>query len=112
SGLVQGNPLLPVWANAISGPCLGCAVKAFDEDGKAVTNQLGEMVITEPMPSMPVKFWGDDDGSRYRDTYFDRFPGVWRQGDWIIIDENGACKVTGRSDATLNRGGVRLGTGE
>ncbi len=112
SGMVQGNPLLPVWANAISGPCLGTAVYAFDADGRPVVGELGEMVITEPLPSMPVSFWNDPGGERYRDTYFDRYPGVWRQGDWIVFDENGACNVTGRSDATLNRGGVRLGTGE
>ena len=112
SGMVQGNPLLPVWANAISGPCLATAVYAFDADGNPVVGELGEMVITEPLPSMPVRFWNDPGDERYRDTYFDRYPGVWRQGDWIVFDENGACNVTGRSDATLNRGGVRLGTGE
>jgi len=112
SGLVQGNPLLPVWSNAISGRCLGVAVTAFDADGNEVVGELGEMVITEPMPSMPVTFWNDPGGERYAATYFDRYPGVWRQGDWIVFDRNGACNVTGRSDATLNRGGVRLGTGE
>lgn len=112
SGLVQGNPMLPVWANAISGPCLGAAVAAYDADGVAVVGELGEMVITEPMPSMPVGFWNDPGDDRYHGTYFDRYPGVWRQGDWIVFDHNGACNVTGRSDATLNRGGVRLGTGE
>ena len=112
SGMVQGNPLVPVWANAISCPCLGVAVTAFDADGNEVIGELGEMVITEPMPSMPVQFWNDPGGARYRGTYFDRWPGVWRQGDWIVFDHNRACNVTGRSDATLNRGGVRLGTGE
>ncbi|HWL43968.1 MAG TPA: acetoacetate--CoA ligase [Ilumatobacter sp.] len=112
SGMVQGNPLLPVWANAISGPCLGTAVYAFDADGNRVVGELGEMVITEPMPSMPVGFWNDPGGERYLGTYFDRYPGAWRQGDWIVFEPNGACNVTGRSDATLNRGGVRLGTGE
>jgi acetoacetyl-CoA synthetase len=74
--------------------------------------ELGEMVITQPMPSMPVAFWNDRGGERYRDAYFDRYPGVWRQGDWIKFTERGSCVITGRSDATLNRGGVRLGTGE
>ena len=75
-------------------------------------DELGELVITEPMPSMPVGFWGDDDGSRYRAAYFEDFPGVWRHGDWITIRPDGSCTITGRSDATLNRGGVRLGTAE
>jgi acetoacetyl-CoA synthetase len=74
--------------------------------------ELGELVITKPMPSMPVALWGDADGSLYRSSYFEMFPGVWRQGDWIIFAERGSCRVTGRSDATLNRGGVRLGTSE
>jgi acetoacetyl-CoA synthetase len=112
SGIVQGNPLLPVWAGAISGRCLGVATAAFDPAGDAVVGRLGELVITEPMPSMPVGFWNDADGSRYRAAYFEDFPGVWRQGDWVQFFDNGSCLVTGRSDATLNRGGVRLGTGE
>ncbi len=112
TGIVQGNPLLPVWAGAISGRCLGVATSAYDLDGHPVVGELGELVITEPMPSMPVGFWNDPDGARYRATYFDHFPGVWRQGDWVQFFENGSCVVTGRSDATLNRGGVRLGTGE
>jgi acetoacetyl-CoA synthetase len=77
-----------------------------------VVDQLGELVITEPMPSMPVSFWNDPDGSRYREAYFDTYPGVWRHGDWITINGHGGCVITGRSDATLNRGGVRLGTSE
>ncbi|HSJ91324.1 MAG TPA: acetoacetate--CoA ligase, partial [Ilumatobacter sp.] len=88
------------------------AVRAFDEDGNAIVGGQGELVITEPMPSMPVGFWGDDDGSRYRAAYFEDFPGVWRHGDWITITERGSCVITGRSDATLNRGGVRVGTAE
>lgn len=112
TGIVQGNPLLPVWAGAISGRCLGVATAAFDAAGTAVVGRLGELVITEPMPSMPVGFWNDANGSRYRAAYFEDFPGVWRQGDWVQFFENGSCLVTGRSDATLNRGGVRLGTGE
>ena len=112
SGMVGGSPAQPVYEGEISGPSLGVDVKAFDADGNVVVGELGEMVLTSPMPSMPVALWGDADGSRYRNAYFDRYPGVWRQGDWIKFDERGSCVVTGRSDATLNRGGVRLGTGE
>jgi acetoacetyl-CoA synthetase len=112
SGLVQNNPLLPVWAGEISGRCLGADVHAFDPAGREITGELGELVITSPMPSMPVGLWGDEDGHRLRATYFDRWPGVWRHGDWIVFHENGSCHVAGRSDATLNRGGVRLGTAE
>ncbi|RPA64936.1 acetoacetate--CoA ligase [Gordonia oryzae] len=112
SGIVQGDPLLPVWAGRISGPALGVAAYAFNEHGEPVVGALGELVITEPIPSMPVGFWGDDDGTRLRETYFDTYPGVWRHGDWIQFEENGSCHVAGRSDATLNRGGVRLGTAE
>jgi acetoacetyl-CoA synthetase len=112
SGMLQGNPLLPVWAGAISGRCLGVATAAFDPYGNPVVGELGELVITEPMPSMPVGFWNDPGGDRYRATYFEHYPGVWRQGDWVRFFDNGSCVVTGRSDATLNRGGVRLGTGE
>ena len=112
SGIVQGSPLQPVWAGEIAGPCLGVDAKAFDADGKPVVGDLGELVITAPMPSMPVGFWGDADGSRYRDTYFDTWPGVWRHGDWVRFSEVGSAVIAGRSDATLNRGGVRLGTAE
>ena len=112
SGLVQNNPLLPVRAGMISGRALAVDVHAFDEDGREVIGQPGELVVTSPMPSMPLALWGDDDGRRLRDTYFDRYPGVWRHGDWIVFEPDGSCVVTGRSDATLNRGGVRLGTAE
>jgi acetoacetyl-CoA synthetase len=112
TGLVSGCFATPVYEGEISGACLGVAAKAFDEDGHEVVGELGELVITEPMPSMPVALWGDDDGERYRSSYFDRYPGVWRQGDRIKFTERGSCVLTGRSDATLNRGGVRLGTGE
>ncbi len=113
TGIVQGSPLQPVWAGEISGPCLGVAAKAFDDQGAEVpAGELGELVITAPMPSMPVGFWGDDDGSRYRSTYFDEYPGIWRHGDWIRFADTGSCVIAGRSDATLNRGGVRLGTAE
>jgi acetoacetyl-CoA synthetase len=112
SAFVGGGPLQAVYAGEISGRCLGVAADAFDSDGNAVVGELGELVITRPMPSMPVELWGDEDGSRYRDTYFSTFPGVWRQGDWIRFTTRGTCVATGRSDATLNRAGVRLGTGE
>jgi acetoacetyl-CoA synthetase len=112
TGIVSGCPGVPVYEGEISGPSLAVAATAFDEDGNEVIGELGELVITRPMPSMPVALWGDEDGERYRASYFDRYPGVWRQGDWIKFTERGTCVLTGRSDATLNRGGVRLGTGE
>jgi acetoacetyl-CoA synthetase len=112
TGLVSGSFGQPVYEGEISGPCLGVAACAFDADGHPVVGELGELVVTKPMPSMPVALWGDIDGERYRASYFDRYPGVWRQGDWIRFTERGSCVLTGRSDATLNRGGVRLGTGE
>jgi acetoacetyl-CoA synthetase len=112
SAFVGGCPVVPVWAGEISCRYLGAAVEAFDEDARPVIGQQGELVITAPMPSMPVGFWGDADGARYRAAYFDTYPGVWRHGDWITISDRGSCVITGRSDATLNRGGVRLGTSE
>jgi acetoacetyl-CoA synthetase len=112
SGIVQGSPLQPVWVGEISGPCLGVDAQAFDEEGNRVVGELGELVITRPMPSMPVALWGDADGTRYRDTYFDVYPGVWRHGDWVRFSPVGSAVIAGRSDATLNRGGVRLGTAE
>ncbi len=112
TGFVGASPLLPVRAGEIPCRCLGAAVDAFDPAGNPVVGEVGELVITAPMPSMPVSFWNDTDGSKYREAYFDIFPGVWRHGDWITITEYGSCLITGRSDATLNRGGVRLGTSE
>jgi acetoacetyl-CoA synthetase len=112
TGFVGGSPLLPVYEGEISCRCLGARVEAYDAGGKPVIGELGELVITAPMPSMPVGFWGDETGERYREAYFDVYPGVWRHGDWITISERGTCVITGRSDATLNRGGVRLGTAE
>lgn len=129
TAFVGGVPLLPVHAGEIACRCLGAKVEAFSADqgsgaarvgggragmraGKPVIGELGELVITEPMPSMPVGFWNDPDGHRYREAYFDLYPGVWRHGDWITVSERGTCVITGRSDATLNRGGVRLGTAE
>jgi acetoacetyl-CoA synthetase len=112
TGIVSGSFGQPVYEGEISGPCLGVDAHAFDVNGNEIIDELGELVITKPMPSMPVALWGDTDGSRYRSSYFDRYPGVWRQGDWIRFTPRGSCVLTGRSDATLNRGGVRLGTGE
>jgi acetoacetyl-CoA synthetase len=112
SGIVGNTALQPVVEGEISGRLLGVAADAVDPQGKPIVGALGELVITRPMPSMPVELWGDTDGSRYRSSYFEMFPGIWRQGDWIMFTERGSCLVTGRSDATLNRGGVRLGTGE
>jgi len=113
TGIVQGSPMQPVFAGEIAGRCLGVDTAAFDPDGNEVPlGELGELVIRAPMPSMPVGFWGDEDGSRYHAAYFEDYPGVWRHGDWILFTERGSCVITGRSDATLNRGGVRMGTGE
>jgi acetoacetyl-CoA synthetase len=112
TGFIGGSPLLPVYAGELSCRCLGAAVAAYSPEGESVVDQLGELVLEKPMPSMPVAFWGDEDGSRYRAAYFEDFPGVWRHGDWITVTSRGTCMVTGRSDATLNRGGVRLGTAE
>jgi acetoacetyl-CoA synthetase len=112
TGFVGSAPLLPVIEGVIACRCLGSKVEAYDPAGRPVTDELGELVITAPMPSMPVGFWNDPDGKRYREAYFDVFPGVWRHGDWITIDAAGRSVITGRSDATLNRGGVRLGTSE
>ncbi len=112
SGLVGNSELLPVWAGEMSGRMLAVAADAYDPEGRPLVGEVGELVITEPMPSMPVAFWNDPDGSRLRDAYFDHYPGVWRHGDWIVFTERGSCVIHGRSDATLNRGGVRLGTGE
>jgi acetoacetyl-CoA synthetase len=112
TAFVGGSPLVPVWSGEISCRYLGARVEAFTEDGTSIVGEQGELVITAPLPSMPVGFWNDADGSRYRDAYFSRFPGVWCHGDWVTFTERGSCVITGRSDATLNRGGVRLGTSE
>ena len=112
TGLLQGYPITPVYAGEISAKCLGVAAYAFDEAGNSVVGDLGELVITEPMPSMPVRFWGDADMARYASTYFEQYPGVMRFGDWVRFTEQNTSIVTGRSDATLNRGGVRIGTAE
>ena len=112
TAFVGGAPLLPVRSGEI--PCrgLGTAARAFDDAGEAVTGEVGELVITEPMPSMPIYFWGDPEGERYLESYFEEYPGVWRHGDWIRFDAEGRSVIFGRSDSTLNRGGVRMGTSE
>ena len=112
TAFVAGSPLVPVWEGEISCRCLGADVQAFDAEGRPVVGTQGELVITRPMPSMPVGLWSDADGSRYRDAYFAEHEGVWSHGDWITFTERGSCVISGRSDATLNRGGVRLGTSE
>jgi acetoacetyl-CoA synthetase len=112
TAFVGGAPTQPVRAGVIPARMLGCAIESFDFDGRPVVGEVGELVITAPMPSMPVAFWNDPDGRRLHEAYFDTFPGVWRHGDWIKIDADGACVIYGRSDSTLNRGGVRMGTAE
>jgi len=110
---VGGNPLLPVYQGEIQCICLGCAMESLDEEGDPVpAGEVGEMVVTRPMPSMPVFFWNDEDGVKYKNSYFDQYPGVWRHGDWIKITERESVVILGRSDATLNRQGVRIGTAE
>ncbi|PYE12470.1 acetoacetyl-CoA synthetase [Williamsia limnetica] len=112
TAFVGANPFDPVRVGELQGACLGCDVQAWDSEGQPVVGAVGEMVITQPMPSMPVSLWNDADGGRYRDSYFDMYPGVWRQGDWITIHESGASEIHGRSDSTINRGGVRMGSSD
>jgi acetoacetyl-CoA synthetase len=112
TAFVGGVPLLPVYRGELQARALGAKVEAFDEDGTAVIDEVGELVITEPMPSMPLYLWGDEDGSRYLASYFERYPGVWRHGDWIEITSRGTAVIYGRSDSTINRQGVRMGTSE
>ena len=112
TAFVGGVPLLPVYRGELQGRALGAKVEAWDEDGNAVVDEVGELVITEPMPSMPIYFWDDEDGEKLRESYFDMYPGVWRHGDWIRITERGTAVISGRSDSTINRGGIRMGTAE
>ncbi|MEU9016284.1 acetoacetate--CoA ligase [Actinomadura sp. NPDC048394] len=112
TAFVGPSPLLPLGAGVIQCRCLGAKVEAYGDDGKPVVDEVGELVITEPMPSMPVFFWNDESGDRYRESYFDMYPGVWRHGDWIKVLPDGGCVIYGRSDSTLNRGGVRMGTSD
>jgi acetoacetyl-CoA synthetase len=112
AAFVAAAPDVPVWLGELSCRALGAAVVAYDEAGQPLIDEVGELVITKPMPSMPVFFWNDEDGSRLREAYFDMYPGVWRHGDWIRITDRGSAVIYGRSDSTLNRGGVRMGTAE
>jgi len=112
SGFVGGVPGAPVYAGEIQGIHMGVDAHAFDEDGNSLINEVGEMVIVQPMPSMPIYFWNDENDARYKDTYFDTYPGIWRQGDFFMVNDRGGCFVLGRSDSTLNRYGIRIGTAE
>jgi acetoacetyl-CoA synthetase len=112
TAFVGGCVLLPVYEGELQCRALGCAVESWDERGESLTDEVGELVITEPMPSMPLFFWGDEDGSRLRESYFSMYPGVWRHGDWISITPRGGAVIYGRSDSTINRQGVRMGTSE
>jgi len=112
TAFVGGVATLPVYRGEIQARALGAAVEAWSEDGKPVVEEVGELVVTEPMPSMPIRFWGDEDGSRYRESYFEMFPGIWRHGDWLELTRRGTAVIYGRSDSTINRGGIRMGTSE
>ena len=112
TAFVGGVPTLPVYEGELQARALGAKVEAWDDDGRPLVDAVGELVVTEPMPSMPVALWGDADGAQLRETYFDTFPGVWRHGDWITVTERGTAVIHGRSDSTINRGGVRMGTSE
>ena len=112
TAFVGGVPLLPVYRGELQARALGCAVDAWDENGEPLIGEVGELVITKPMPSMPVFFWSDPQGERYRSSYFEMYPGIWRHGDWIEITERGTAIIYGRSDSTINRGGIRMGTSE
>jgi acetoacetyl-CoA synthetase len=112
TAFVGGCPIVPVYEGELQARSLGAAVESWDPDGKPLIGEVGELVITEPMPSMPLYLWNDPDGERYRESYFGMYPGVWRHGDWIEITDRGTAIITGRSDSTINRGGIRMGTAE
>jgi acetoacetyl-CoA synthetase len=112
TAFVGGCPLLPVYEGELQARALGAAVESWDPEGRPLVGDVGELVITKPMPSMPLYLWNDPEGERYRDSYFDMYPDVWRHGDWIEITERGTAIISGRSDSTINRGGVRMGTAE
>lgn len=112
SGFVVGVPIKPVYAGEIQGRALGVDVHSFDEDGKALINEMGELVVLQPMPSMPIYFWNDEQNERYQDSYFDMYPNIWRHGDYLKVTDRGTCIIYGRSDSTLNRNGIRVGTSE
>ena len=112
SAFVGGCPLLPVYAGEIQCALLGVDVQALDSEGRPLLGTVGEMVVMAPMPSMPIYFWNDPGDARYRESYFEDYPGRWRHGDWMRVSEVGTVQILGRSDSTLNRGGVRIGTAE
>jgi acetoacetyl-CoA synthetase len=112
TSFLVGNFTLPVYAGELSCRALGVAAEAWDPDGRPLLDEVGELVVTKPMPSMPIALWNDDDRSRLRETYYSFYPGVWRHGDWVTFTERGTAILHGRSDATLNRGGIRMGTSE
>jgi acetoacetyl-CoA synthetase len=112
SAFVGGSILLPVHAGELQCRSLGAKVEAFNEEGHPVIDEVGELVLTAPLPSMPLYFWNDPEGERYRDSYFDMYPGVWRHGDWIKITPRGSAIIYGRSDSTINRSGIRMGSSE
>jgi acetoacetyl-CoA synthetase len=112
TAFVGGVPTLPVYQGELQARALGARVEAWSPEGRPLVGEVGELVLTEPMPSMPLCFWGDPDGSRYQESYFEMFPGVWRHGDWIEITGRGTAVISGRSDATINRAGIRMGTSE
>ena len=112
SAFVGASPTLPVYAGEIQTRCLGVDAHAFNDDAEPIINEVGELVVTKPMPSMPIYFWNDKNNTRYLESYFEDFPGVWRQGDYFLVNKRGGCFIYGRSDSTLNRYGVRIGTAE
>ena len=112
SAYVGASPTLPVFAGEMQCRYLGTAVYAMGDNGELLDDEVGELVVTKPMPSMPLYFWNDEGGERYRDSYFDVFPGIWRHGDWIRITPRGGAIIYGRSDTTINRHGIRMGTAE
>src|SRR5690625_4257966 len=112
TAFILGAPILSVYAGELQCRGLGAKIESFSYDGKPKINEVGELVLTEPLPSMPIYFWNDTDGSRLHESYFDMFPGIWRHGDYLKITHRGTCVIYGRSDATINRGGIRIGTSE
>jgi acetoacetyl-CoA synthetase len=112
SAFLGGSILLPVYAGELQCRALGAKVESFDENGKSLINEMGELVLTEPLPSMPLFFWNDPQEKRYRESYFDIYPGVWRHGDWVKITSRGSAVIYGRSDSTINRKGIRMGSSE
>ena len=112
TAFVGGVPTLPVYLGELQARALGASVEAWDPEGDSLIDEVGELVITRPMPSMPIFFWGDQSGERYRESYFEMYPGIWRHGDWIEITSRDTAVIYGRSDSTINRGGVRMGTSE